>query len=116
MPFTRRRPRVLFVLLLLALLTLVPPARSGAAAPASAALPFDLYSSFLWGVGTEADQVGDTPWLHDTPARILTRWFNRHEDLQVFKYWHDVGHLARWQSRMLSLRRFHKTIAGLRRA
>jgi hypothetical protein len=98
MPFTRRRrPRVLFVFLLLAVLTLVVPAHPGAAAPAAAAMPFDLYCSFLWGVGTEADQVGDTPWLHDTPARILTCWFNRHEDLQVFKYWHDVGHLARWQ-------------------
>jgi hypothetical protein len=43
MPFTRRRrPRVLFVFLLLAVLTLVVPAHPGAAAPAAAARPIDL--------------------------------------------------------------------------
>ncbi len=76
------------------------PAAQAAPAPApaaQAALPFDLFNSFTWGVGSEADQVGDTAWLHDTPAKILTCWFNRSEDLPVFKYWRDVGHLARWQ-------------------
>ncbi len=89
------------LLLLIPLLVLLPSARPAPAAPASlplrAVLPFDLYHSLLWGVGTEADQVGDTAWLHDTPAKILTCWFNRHEDLDVFKYWYDTGHIARWQ-------------------
>jgi hypothetical protein len=83
--------------LLAALLLSLWPAAPAAAAPAPLAGAVDLYHSLLWGVGSEADQVGDTPWLHATPAKILTCWFNRHEDLAVFKYWRDVGHLARWQ-------------------
>ena len=100
MPLLMRR-LVAVLWLLIPLLAVLPSVRLVTAAPvpvaAQALLPFDLFHSFLWGVGTEADQVGDTAWLHDTPAKILTCWFNRHEDLAVFKYWHDVGHIARWQ-------------------
>src|SRR5579859_774995 len=87
---TSIRCRLGMALLLAAtLLPLLPPARPSGAAPTAAILPFDLYHSFLWGAGTEADQVGDTAWAHDTPLKILTCWFNRPEDLAVFKYWHD---------------------------
>jgi hypothetical protein len=93
--------RTWFILvILLGLLAAGLPGRGGAApapVPARAALPFDLYNSFLWGAGSEADQVGDSAWFHDTPGKILTCWFNRHEDLPVFKYWRDSGQIARWQ-------------------